>query len=75
MMKGENKDQSSSIVNWDLHHKMNKTFEKTLEEIINLLDQGKLHLGQMEEYVTAKHKKQKNKNSRTLKKKPEKDKT
>ena len=73
MMKRENKVPSSSIVNWDLHHKMNKTFEKTLKEIINLLDQGKLYLPQMEESVTTKHKKQKNKKSRISKKKPEKD--
>jgi hypothetical protein len=36
-------DEKSSIVNWDLHHKINKTAEKTLKEIKNLAREGKLN--------------------------------
>lgn len=37
-------DEKSSIGNWDLHHKINKTSEKTLEEIKKLAREGKLKL-------------------------------
>jgi hypothetical protein len=35
-------DTNSSIVNWDLHHKINKTAEKTMQEISRLVREGKI---------------------------------
>jgi hypothetical protein len=37
-------DTSSSIVNWDLHHKINKTAEKTIQEVKKLFREGKLEI-------------------------------
>jgi hypothetical protein len=53
---------------------MNKTFEKTLEEIIELLNEGKINLLHNEENETDKHKMQKSKNTKISKRKPKKDK-
>jgi hypothetical protein len=38
------KDDTSSIVNWDLHHKINRTAKKTMNELKKLFREGKISI-------------------------------